>query len=130
MPSHFSGVIRPLVYILVAWTLTGSGDHSAAAEEGSPSENEPWQVLDVPNAWKTGAGGAYTRGIFRVWFRAAVLIPKDWKGRDISVFFEGADDAREIYFNGKLSGKLGEFPPNYRSGLGKTARFSIPPNSI
>ena len=46
------------------------------------------------------------------------------------MFLEGVDDAREVYFNGTLIGRLGSLPPEFRSGLGQSPQFAIPANAI
>ncbi len=94
------------------------------------AEPSPWHVVQVPQAWSRAPKGPYARAIFTHWFRCAVEVPKAWKGRKLSLFVEGVDDAREVYFNGRLIGRLGSFPPRYRSGLGKSGRFEIPPQAV
>ncbi len=92
----------------------------------SRADDTKWQTVQIPQAWKTAAGGAYARGTFQLWYRCAVEIPARWRGRQMSIFVEGVDDAREVYINGERVGQLGQFPPGYRSGLGKSSRFPIP----
>ena len=56
--------------------------------------------------------------------------PATWRGRKLELVVEAVDDAREIYFGGQSVGKLGKFPPQYRSGLGETQRLAIPGEAI
>lgn len=76
--------------------------------------------VKVPDIWKATPGNGY------VWFRAWVEIPAAWKGRDLQLFAECPDDAREYYVAGKKIGSAGAMPPAYRSGLGEPDQFKIP----
>ena len=44
----------------------------------------------------------------RLWYRAKVSVPAEWRGRMLELVVEAIDDAREIYFGGQLIGRLGE----------------------
>ena len=98
----------------------------AATSSVSPttlSAQDAWQVVSVPDVWKNplaGVGG-YS------WYRCAVRIPGEWEGRDLSLFSEPVDDAREVYWNGTRVGGAGGFPPNFRSGLGSESRHKVDP---
>ncbi|WP_425614598.1 PVC-type heme-binding CxxCH protein [Anatilimnocola sp. NA78] len=85
-----------------------------------------WKTVTVPQAWRASPGGTD----LRLWYRAAVRIPKEWKGREISLAVESVDDAREIYFAGTKIGALGRFPPSFLSGIGETKRFAIPADKL
>ncbi|QDU30078.1 Cytochrome c [Anatilimnocola aggregata] len=85
-----------------------------------------WKTVAVPQAWKASPGGTDTR----LWYRAAVRIPQDWQGREVSLAIESVDDAREIYFAGQKIGTLGQFPPNFLSGIGETKRLKIPAEKL
>ncbi len=79
-----------------------------------------WSHVTVPNVWKSQVSNGFS------WYRCLVEIPAAWNDRPIELFVESVDDAREIYFNGQLVGTLGTFPPEYRSGLGRSTQFEIP----
>ncbi len=112
-----------LVFVLVA---LGPWSQPARAEE-APSA---WHVVQVPQAWSKAPKGRYSRAVFTHWYRCAVEVPRGWKGRPLTLFVEGVDDAREVYFNGRLVGRLGSFPPRYRSGLGQSPRLKIPAEAV
>ena len=42
------------------------------------------------------------------WYRLAIEIPARWKGREVSLSFQGVDDLYELYVNGELVGKSGD----------------------
>ncbi|HUF64166.1 MAG TPA: PVC-type heme-binding CxxCH protein [Verrucomicrobiales bacterium] len=106
------------VAILIASPL---GAVTAADEPG-------WVSVDVPKAWEQGGGGAPRRGF--VWYRCRFQAPESWSEGPVELFLEGLDDAREIYVNGRLTGRLGEMPPAYRSGLGDLDRHGVAGESL
>src|SRR5262249_37664148 len=64
-----------------------------------------------------------------LWYRAKVAVPAEWQGRKLELVVEAIDDAREFYVSGQFVGRLGEFPPSYRSALGETQRLAVPGSS-
>lgn len=87
---------------------------------------QDWKPATIPDAWKSVPEG---ENLF-VWYRCRVNVPAQWKGREIELFVEAADDAREFFVAGSKVGTFGAFPPEYRSGLGETTRFPIKANTI
>src|SRR5688572_22686821 len=81
-----------------------------------------WKEAAVPDDWKKAPAG--DKG--RLWYRTKLVVPPAWRERSLELVVESIDDAREIYLNGQLVGRLGEFPPEFRSALGETQRFKIP----
>ncbi|MEZ6089414.1 MAG: c-type cytochrome [Pirellulaceae bacterium] len=84
-------------------------------------EQAAWKLESIPAYWKSFAGKANAYA----WFRCKVEIPAAWQGEELTLFIEGVDDAREVFFNGKSIGLIGTFPPEFRSGLGATMRFPV-----
>lgn len=94
-----------------------------AAEQRIAIAAEPaWKEVAVPDDWKKAPVG--DKGF--LWYRTKIAIPAGWQGRKLELVVEAIDDAREVYFDGQLIGRLGEFTPQYRSALGETDRFAIP----
>ena len=87
---------------------------------------QDWKPAAIPDAWKNVPEG---ENIF-VWYRCRVHVPAEWKGREIALFVEAADDAREFFVGGSRVGQFGAFPPEYRSGLGATTRFPVKADAI
>ncbi|HEY2413540.1 MAG TPA: PVC-type heme-binding CxxCH protein [Pirellulaceae bacterium] len=81
-----------------------------------------WREVTATDDWKKAPSGEKNR----LWYRCKIAIPSAWQGRELKLVVESIDDAREIYLNGVLVGRLGEFPPNYKSALSETHRFNIP----
>lgn len=114
-----TGRVRPCGYLELAGLLLAVTTAGRAAEP-------PWKPVTVPEVWKRPPAGQSER----LWYRACVDIPAAWQGRKLELIVESVDDAREVYLGGQLVGRLGSFPPQYRSGLGTTARWEVPPQAV
>ena len=77
-----------------------------------------WTTVDIPSDWTRPRNGASENG-FR-WYRCIVKLPSDWDGKELSLYVEPVDDAREVYLNGVKVAALGAMPPKFRSDSGKT----------
>jgi beta-galactosidase len=92
------------------------------ADAGSPTINDDsWRTLTVPHDWSiegppneknsTGAGGGYfPAGIG--WYRKTFTAPPSWKGKCVSLEFDGVAGDTTVYLNGQ---KLGVHPYAYTS---------------
>lgn len=80
-----------------------------------------WRSLDLPHDWSiegqvhpknpTGmAGGYFPAGIG--WYRKTFKAASDWKGKNISIYFEGVYMNSEVFINGK---SLCVYPYGYSS---------------
>ncbi|GAA3979607.1 glycoside hydrolase family 2 TIM barrel-domain containing protein [Mucilaginibacter dorajii] len=80
-----------------------------------------WQSLDLPHDWSIegkispknptgGAGGYFPAGIG--WYRKTFKAPHEWKGKKVSIYFEGVYMNSEVFINGK---SLGTYPYGYSS---------------
>jgi len=80
-----------------------------------------WRSLDLPHDWSIegkvspknpmgGAGGYFPAGIG--WYRKAFKAPGEWKGKKVSIYFEGIYMNSEVFINGK---SLGIYPYGYSS---------------
>lgn len=120
------------VLILAAWFLAFHACQTRFLHaDEPPSGTAPnWQAVDIPAAWSKLDGGPYGNREYYAWFRCIVAVPGDWDRSRCVLFVEAVDDAREIFFNGQLIGSLGTFPPEYRSGLGKSNRFELESDTV
>jgi putative heme-binding domain-containing protein len=107
------------LHLLTLISLVNVHGQLAAAEPA-------WKEAPVPDDWKKAPVGE--KG--HLWYRAKVAVPGDWQGRKLELVVEAIDDAREYYMGGQLVGRLGEFPPQYRSALGETKRFAVPADAV
>jgi len=92
------------------------------ADAGSKNFNdEGWRRLDLPHDWSiegkinpknpTGGGGGYfPAGVG--WYRKIFQVPEEWKGKNISIYFEGVYMNSEVFINGR---SLGIYPYGYSS---------------
>lgn len=81
-----------------------------------------WKRVAVPETWKSPP--AVQDGW--CWERTFFKTPSDWSQKEVVIALECADDAREVYLNGKLLGPMGAMPPAFRSALGEIFHFKIP----
>lgn len=93
------------------------GDQNGAE---SPSFSDTsWRVVDLPHDWSieskpdkdnpSGAGGGFfPAGVG--WYRKTFRAPADWKGKRVSVEFDGVYRDATVYLNGH---KLGTHPYGY-----------------
>lgn len=96
-----------------------SGDIASAKLKDFDDKN--WRNLDLPHDWSIEgkidhknpmgvAGGYFPAGIG--WYRKSFLVPAEWKGKVISVYFEGVYMNSEVFINGK---SMGVYPYGYSS---------------
>lgn len=82
-------------------------------------KDEGWRILDLPHDWSIegkinpknpmgGDGGFFPSGIG--WYRKAFVAPSSWKGKLVSIDFEGVYMNAEVFINGK---SLGVYPYGY-----------------
>jgi putative membrane-bound dehydrogenase-like protein len=114
--------MRRITLGLLCGSLLLRGLTPAAVVAAEPA----WKEISIPDDWKKAPAG--DKGW--LWYRAKVTVPAAWKGRKVELVVEAIDDAREIYFGGQVIGRLGEFPPHYRSALGETKRIAVPSEAV
>jgi len=100
------------------WKFSLSDTPTAGADNFDDSS---WRKLDLPHDWSIegkleqnnpmkGAGGYFPAGTG--WYRKKFNIPSTWKGKCISVYFEGVYMNSEVFVNGK---SLGVHPYGFTS---------------
>jgi beta-galactosidase len=100
------------------WKFNQGDDASAKSIDFNDSG---WRSLDLPHDWSIegkinpknptgGAGGYFPAGIG--WYRNTFTAPSEWKGKSVSVYFEGVYMNSEVFINGK---SLGVRPYGYSS---------------
>jgi beta-galactosidase len=83
--------------------------------------DDSWRTVTVPHDWSiegvpneknpTGAGeGYFPAGIG--WYRRAFTVPPSWKGKQVSIEFDGVSLDATVYLNGQ---KIGSHPYAYTS---------------
>jgi putative membrane-bound dehydrogenase-like protein len=110
-----------------AWCFVLAADPAEDAKNDNASGIE---LLDVPAVWKRAPRGSAAAEDGTMWFRCLVDVPTAWRGREVTIFVEPVDDARQVLVNGEKVGSIGSFPPKYRSGLGGESRFPVPAKAL
>jgi beta-galactosidase len=93
---------------------------TASAKSGD-FDDRGWRNLDLPHDWSIegkirpknptgGAGGYFPAGMG--WYRKTFKVPGEWKGKKVSIYFEGVYMNAEVFINGK---SLGTYPYGYSS---------------
>jgi beta-galactosidase len=118
LPASAASVPRTVLLADADWKFF-LGDPSGA--ESPAFDTHAWRSLSVPHDWSiegtpaeknpTGSGGGYyPAGIG--WYRKTFSAPGSWKGKRVSVEFDGVSMDSTIYLNGH---KLGNHPYAYTS---------------
>jgi len=92
-----------------------------AAAKSKDFDDKAWRSLDLPHDWSIegkislknptgGEGGYFPAGIG--WYRKTFKVPNEWKGKKVSIYFEGVYMNSEVFINGK---SLGVYPYGYSS---------------
>lgn len=111
------------------WKFT-TGDNPAWA---SPSfDDTNWKEIKVATIWEEQGYVGYD-GF--AWYRTSVIIPSSLKSASVkygglSLKLGKIDDVDETFWNGKVIGSSGTFPPNSNSAYDKYRKYIIPTNSI
>ena len=107
-----------------------AGDHSQFSSATYNDEN--WRQLDLPHDWSIEGntnrlhlmgndGGYYPAGIG--WYRKTFDVPATFKGKRVSIYFEGVYMNAEVFLNGK---SLGMHPYGYTSFSYELTPYLIP----
>jgi len=92
-----------------------------ASAKSRDFNDRDWRNIDLPHDWSIegkinpknptgGAGGYFPAGIG--WYRKTFKVPNEWKGKKVSIYFEGVYMNSEVFINGK---SLGIYPYGYSS---------------
>lgn len=86
-------------------------------------DESSWQTVTVPASWtKLGINKEKTTA----WYRVNIAVPENLLNKDLILFAGTIDDADETYFNGKLIGATGQFPPEDQSAWDAERKYIIP----
>jgi beta-galactosidase len=100
------------------WRFT-TGDATGAA--AAAFDDASWRSVDLPHDWSiegpydsaattTGRGGYLPTGIG--WYRRTFTVPRAWRGREVTVAFDGVYQNSDVWINGH---HLGHRPNGYVS---------------
>lgn len=80
------------------WQNLDFQDSACAAKEFNDSL---WHEMKLPTLWERTEVGEFDG---TVWFRNRIMIPSNWRGRDLSLEIGPVDDMDETYVNGYMVG--------------------------
>lgn len=90
----------------------------------SPSfDDKEWESIYTPNTWEKQGYVGYD-GF--AWYRKTLFIPSINEKTTLFLHLGAIDDADEVYLNGKLIGKSGEFPPHYSTAWNWSRDYIVP----
>jgi hypothetical protein len=78
-------------------------------------------------------GKSFRKDSSYAWYRIKIIIPssmKTTKGKGFKLNLGKIDDADQTFFNGKLIGEMGTFPPNYTTQWDKSRVYTIPEKMV
>jgi len=78
-------------------------------------------------------GKSYTKDSSYAWYRIKIIIPSRMKtksGKGIKLLLGKIDDVDQTYFNGKLIGETGSFPPTYSTQWNEPRMYMIPETAV
>ena len=84
-----------------------------------------WEEIYVPTAWEEEGFHGYDG---YAWYRKTLLIPNISERNRYYLDLGFIDDVDQVYLNGKLIGKTGNFPPNYSTAYKAHRLYAIPNN--
>ncbi|WP_051590766.1 glycoside hydrolase family 2 TIM barrel-domain containing protein [Flavobacterium daejeonense] len=78
------------------------GDVAAPNNSGETD----WETVNIPHCWNVVDVMDETPGYYRgiCWYKKKITVSSNWKGKDIFIVFEGANQETEVFINGKKAG--------------------------
>lgn len=127
LPKSHCGIALTSVWLY--WLISCASTNTCLAQAAKTDVDRQtvdrtvadWQIVKAPEVWSKPPSGKQGYS----WYRCVVDVPAAWQGKDVELFIEPVDDAREIYINGSKVGAFGSFPPEFRSGLGEPDRHRV-----
>ncbi len=116
----------PYISVVSGEWKFNKGDDISWKEPGFDDSN--WQKVILPNHWEKHSD--YKEDNVFGWYRREIIIPEEYKGKDITISVGMVDDVDETYFNGELIGKTGSFPPDYKSAWSIIREYRVSSKSI
>ncbi len=86
-----------------------------------------WDSIDVPEPWENQGFPGYN-GF--AWYRITFRVPEELRQKALYLKLGRVDGTDMTFLNGKLIGKSGQFPPDYKSAYQVKRRYIIPPEFI
>lgn len=101
------------------------GDNTEWAKPGY--NDSTWEEIDVPAQWENK--GFYGHDGY-AWYRKKIIIKPVYNSTNLILQMGIIDDVDQVFFNGKLIGITGSFPPDYQSAYEVKRKYHIPRSYI
>lgn len=106
------------------WKFTIGTDEEWSKADYDDSD---WDEIMVPRSWEHEGYDDYNG---YAWYRKKISMPQHAHHQQLYLVLGKIDDADEVYLNGQLIGKKGDFPPKFTTAYGQERRYPIPANLI
>ena len=87
-----------------------------------------WELVQLP-AWWNDHSNYNDENCFG-WYRRAIEIPKEYRGKPIILNLGRIDDCDVTYFNGHKIGAMGKLPPHYRTAWESVRLYKLDPEFV
>lgn len=76
-------------------------------KEENPTENSQWQTVHLPHTWNKDDVMDDEPGYYRgaAWYKKTFAVGKELTDKQLSLYFEGANQETEVFINGKKAGE-------------------------
>jgi hypothetical protein len=116
--------LRKIVDLSGYWYFSVGNDQQWA----NPNfDDTKWDKIRVADKWENQGYNDYNG---YAWYRKQFNMVDFPKKEPVYIVLGKIDDADEVYLNGKLIGKMGEFPPNFKTAYDQRRRYLIPSELI
>ena len=116
--------LRKIVSLSGSWKFSIGDDNRWA----SPSyDDSDWDQISVPGQWENQGYNDYNG---YAWYRKVFRVRELPANTTIYLVLGRIDDVDEVYLNGKLIGKSGKFPPDFKTAYGRNRKYIVPADYI
>jgi hypothetical protein len=112
--------LRKIASLSGSWKFSIGDDSKWANPEFNDSD---WDQISVPGNWEDQGYRDYNG---YAWYRKSFSIREIPANSTLYLLLGRIDDADEVFLNGKLIGKSGKFPPEFKTAYDRDRKYIIP----
>jgi hypothetical protein len=112
--------LRKIVQLEGNWKFSIGDDQQWSNPKYKDSN---WDNISVPSSWENMGYKDYNG---YAWYRKTFKVERVSSEVLLYLVFGRIDDVDEVYINGKLLGRNGNFPPNYVSAYNQKRKYLVP----
>lgn len=86
-------------------------------------DDRDWEEISVPATWENEGFHGYNG---YAWYRLTFVLPEEFLGLDLNLNLGFVDDIDQTFYNGKLVGLSGGFPPYFLTAFNAFRKYYIP----